>query len=171
MYSLEIVIVVAVTTLIIGSLIGMLINKTWGSPTQQRTLEDRLHNTEQQLDTYKQDVAKHFVDTAQKVSDLTETYRSLHDHLSQSAMHLASSEISKAVTAAAGAPKLDGPDQDNPIEQPKDWAPRSGSIGTLSEDYGLKEEHPKADGAETQAPLATGQPEPQPPTDKTSPNS
>ena len=121
MYSLEILLVVAVTTLIIGALIGTLISKTWVSPTQQRTLEDRLHATEQQLEGYKQDVAKHFIDTAQKVSDLTESYRSLHDHLSQSAMHLASSEISKAVTAAAGAPKLERQDEEERQDIEEHW--------------------------------------------------
>lgn len=104
-----------------------------------RDIEQRLHQTETELQTYQRDVAEHFAHTSQLVNNLTQAYRDVHEHLANGALKLATPAISKQILDAA---QNDKPNlREQAVEPPRDWAPRApGSKGTLSEDYGLKDD-------------------------------
>ncbi len=134
--------------LALGAVLGFLLTRTLHPQAQQRKeLEDQLEKTRDELKEYQQAVTTHFLDTSARVNNLTESYRSLHEHLASGAMHLANPEISRQLIEA-GYGKLSpkpGSHADTtkePIaeapEPPKDYAPDS---GVLREDYGLKDEH------------------------------
>lgn len=142
MFSLEMLIMVSAIVLCIGGLLGAIISRTLLPPERQKELETRLEDSRNELDQYQQDVAKHFADTSRLVTNLTNAYKEVHDHLSKGAVELTNSEISKRVLAS-GEESL-GIDSKGALEQvsfeaPKDWAPKSpGQKGTLSEEFGLE---------------------------------
>lgn len=147
MYSLEVLLVISAVALLFGLGGGALLSRLWFPPSEQRNLEQLLHNSRQEFENYQHEVAKHFVETSNRIGDLTQSYKHLHEHLAQGAATLASPDISRTLLEAASAkeePKVLTRD-DKTIEAPRDWAPKApGQKGTLSEDYGLHDmEHPE----------------------------
>ena len=146
MYSLQVLIMVAVIVFCIGALLGALISRTLFPPAQKKLLEESLKSSRNELEKYQRDVAKHFADTASLVHKLTESYRDVHNHLANGALQLTNSEITRKLLAA-GDRKMEGePEEslleDTHLEAPKDWAPKTpGGKGTLSEEFGLNDEH------------------------------
>ena len=91
------------------------------------------------LNQYRDRVDHHFLETADLVNELTQTYRSVHQHLSRGAQSL----CSEAGRKKAAAKSLDAAHEpETPLSQPLDYAPKA--QGTLSEDFGLGKK--KADG-------------------------
>ncbi len=139
MYPLEIMLLVSIIMLAIGAVAGLLVGRTWIPPSQQKELEQRLTSAREELDGYQKNVARHFMDTSQKVSELTQCYRDLHEHLAKGALELASTEIGRKVIEAGGEANVEHLEQVH-VEPPKDWAPRTpGTHGMLSEEFGLRE--------------------------------
>lgn len=139
MYPLEIMLLVSVVMLAIGGVVGLLVGRAWVPPSQQKELEQRLASAREELDGYQKNVARHFMDTSQKVSELTQSYRDLHEHLAKGALELTSTEIGRKVIEAGGEANVEHLEQVH-VEPPRDWAPRSpGTHGMLSEEFGLKE--------------------------------
>ena len=143
-FSIEALLMVGAIFLCIGGLLGAIISRTLMPPTMQRDLEVRLQQAKTELDQYQRDVAQHFADTSKLVSNLTKSYKDVHDHLAKGAMTLTNnSEISRKIIEA-GEKDL-GLEANDAIENvrfdpPKDWAPKTpGQKGTLSEDFGLDE--------------------------------
>lgn len=140
MIAIETLIIISVVTLLIGAGVGVAIGRAWVRPAHQKSLERQLSAAQQSLDTYQQDVAKHFLETANKVSDLSQSYRDLHDHLATGALSLANTEIGRKLVSAGDHPPARERLEQTTVEAPKDWAPRKpGKDGTLSEDYDLKD--------------------------------
>lgn len=141
MVSIDTLIMVSAILLCVGGLLGAIISRKFMPPEMQKDLEDRLQTTKAELDQYQQDVAQHFADTSKLVSNLTQSYKDVHDHLAKGAIQLTNPEISKQILDA-GDSKL-GLEADEAIEElafapPKDWAPKvPGQTGTLSEEFGL----------------------------------
>lgn len=152
MFSLETLIMVSVIVLCIGGLIGAVISRTLLPPERQRDLETRLEAAKEELDRYQQEVAKHFADTSKLVTNLTQSYKEVHDHLSKGAVALTNAEISKKMIDA-GEDSLGTNSNKDALEHvdfepPRDWAPKSpGQKGTLSEEFGL-ESPPEEDSIE-----------------------
>ncbi len=141
MFAIESLVITALIALAVGIGIGTLLSRSSGGAQQQKNLEQSLAQAKVELDSYQQDVAKHFMETAQKVSELTQSYRDLNQHLADGAMRLTSTEITQNLIAA-GNNKLDAtPEPEaHPVEPPKDWAPKiPGTHGMLSEEFGLNE--------------------------------
>lgn len=140
MYSIEILILVSLVMIVIGIAIGVVAGRAWVPPQQQKALESSLHSAKQELEAYQQDVAKHFQQTSRHVTELTQSYRDLHEHLAKGALHLTNTDISRQMLdAGEKQAKLEGFDQSK-VQPPRDWAPRrTTGIGTLSEEYGLKD--------------------------------
>lgn len=141
MFPLESLFLVGVVTLIIGAVAGAIVGRAWIAPEQHKEIEQRLTDAKRELDSYQQDVAHHFSETAQKVRELTQSYRELHEHLALGAMQLTNTEIGRQLFAAGenedGLQKL----PQTAVEPPRDWAPKiPGSHGMLSEEFGLKDE-------------------------------
>lgn len=110
--------------------------RTSDNSAAKAEIEANLAQTNTQFDTYRSEVNEHFVKTAQLVSNLTESYKEVHEYLSNSAMQLSNLEISRTVMNAH---------EDSPVNltaevhAPKDYAPKNpNDVGTLSESFGLE---------------------------------
>lgn len=151
-FSFDALLIVGILALIFGALIGAMISRTVLPPTQQKDLEIELQASRSELEQYQQDVAKHFAETSMLVSNLTQAYKDVHDHLSSGAISLTNAEISKKILEAGdGNLKLKQDDafDEASFEPPKDWAPKKpGQAGTLSEEFGLRDNQ-EEDGIET----------------------
>jgi uncharacterized membrane-anchored protein YhcB (DUF1043 family) len=78
------------SALLLGLVIGALIMYfvAGSSKGSQQTIS----NLEKELESYKQDVAEHFEQTADLVDDMTKSYKKVFDHLGQSAKKLMTEE-------------------------------------------------------------------------------
>lgn len=139
-----------------GALIYHFTRSDTGGKSQE--LANRLDDAQRTHQQYEEDVASHFVQTAELVNRLTESYRDVHAHLSEGAHSLCGNnealrqqlesslanrlitteETPEAETAAADEQTETGVSVD-PVEPPKDYAPKSSpaETGTLSEDFGI----------------------------------
>lgn len=141
MFPLESLFIVGIVALLAGGFVGALAGRNWMAPAQHKEIEQRLADAKRELESYQQDVAQHFSETAQKVRELTQSYKELHEHLAMGAMQLTSTEIGRQLFAAADAEQPVQNLTQTPIEPPRDWAPKiPGTHGMLSEEFGLKDE-------------------------------
>ena len=140
-FAAEYLVVTALIALVVGIGVGVLLGRSNGSAKQQKELEQSLARVKLELDSYQQDVAKHFMETAKKVSELSQSYRDLNQHLADGAMRLTSTEITQKLIAASEENGTKSKPVDlSPVEPPKDWAPRiPGTHGMLSEEFGLQD--------------------------------
>jgi len=140
-FPLETLFIVGIIALIAGGFIGALAGRNWMAPVQHKEIEQRLADAKRELESYQQDVAQHFSETAQKVRELTQSYKELHEHLAIGAMQLTNTEIGRQLFAAADTEQAQQILTQPPMEPPRDWAPKiPGSHGMLSEEFGLKDE-------------------------------
>jgi uncharacterized protein len=139
-FGIETLLIVALITLVTGTIIGVAVGRAWIPPAQQKELEKRLSTATDELTHYQQDVAKHFLETSQRVAELTQCYRELHEHLAKGAMKLTNTEIGRQLLDAGGATDVIADVEEISIEPPRDWAPKvPGAQGMLSEEFGLKD--------------------------------
>ncbi len=151
MFTLESFLILGVVMLIVGTIIGVIIGRSWVPPEQQKELEQRLNESKKELNGYQQSVAQHFLETSEKVGELTQSYRDLHEHLTKGALQLSNSEIGREVLAAGEATEVSETLEAVNIEAPKDWAPKTpGDHGMLSEEFGLEDEKQEASPSKTQ---------------------
>jgi uncharacterized membrane-anchored protein YhcB (DUF1043 family) len=138
-YTLELVVIISLAALLFGLGLGVLLGRLKFGQGGSNQLANRLQQAEAELENYQHQVAKHFVDTSQRISDLTQSYRDLHQHLAEGAARLASPDISRKLLEAAEAKSVvaDVIDQLSvSLEPPKDWAPKTpGQKGGLSDDF------------------------------------
>lgn len=71
--------------LLLGGLIGLLVLRRTGDGRTARDLRE-------ELDDYRDQVANHYAETAKRVDDLTQAYKSVYDHLEQGAVRLVGEE-------------------------------------------------------------------------------
>lgn len=143
MVSIEVLVMVSVITACVGALIGALVSRSFITPENEKELEKRLHTSQEELNRYKEEVADHFSETSRLVGNLTQSYKEVHEHMSRSAIQLTDPEISKKVLEAGDRLGLERGNviEPGPVEPPKDWAPKTpGETGTLSEEFGLRDE-------------------------------
>jgi|TARA_B110000238_G_C15964532_1_gene368941 uncharacterized membrane-anchored protein YhcB (DUF1043 family) len=119
-----------------------------------RDIEKQLKESEQKLKRYQQEVTEHFVTVSQLTTNMTQSYRQIHEHLATNAIRLASPEIGRQLLKAGGSDfslvDADGKSliQAGDIKPPRDYAPKVPG-GILSEGYGLDDNdlskgHPNA---------------------------
>jgi len=128
-------------TLLLGFGIGAAAAWWWLTQREDRStkeeLEQQIELANNKFDTYRSEVNEHFIKTAQLVSNLTDSYKEVHEYLANSAMHLSNLEISRTVIDSGNQPSEISLDTD--IEPPRDYAPKTpNSVGTLSEEFGLE---------------------------------
>ncbi len=75
--------------LAVGIIIGAAISKIFNRSGKTSELQKNLEETKEQFENYQQEVGAHFQTTADLVNKLTESYREVHQHLSQGAQTLA----------------------------------------------------------------------------------
>lgn len=149
MVSFSTLVVACLISLLVGGGLGAFLLYLFRAQVYSQELEQRLHDAEGTLQSYQRDVAEHFAQTSQLVNNLTQSYRDVHEHLANSAMKLATPAISRQIldsanTNLAGGEKSYISEQN--FEAPRDWAPKTaGAKGTLSEDYGLHDDHHEKD--------------------------
>ena len=143
MFSLSTLVFTSFFFLLCGTALGAFLLHIFRSNIYSRELEQRLNEAESTLQSYQRDVAESFTQTSSHIHALTQCYRDLHEHLAHSALKLATPEISRQILESAanlGDNKTSYINAQH-IEPPRDWAPKPvGSKGTLSEDYGLRDE-------------------------------
>lgn len=83
-------------SLAVGVLIGAMFMRFWSPRLKSsKDLQEKLKQSEQELDNYREDVTKHFTDTSRLVNNLSQSYRDVHEHLANSAMKLTTPTISR----------------------------------------------------------------------------
>lgn len=85
----------AIALLIAGVILGALIGYFIRQPTKEAKqredqLNEQIKHKEDELAQYKQQVADHFLHTANLVNSMTESYRAVHEHLADGARTLCS---------------------------------------------------------------------------------
>ncbi len=145
MYSLELVITVAIAGAIIGLAAGYIIaQRTAPSRQSQQQLEEHLSEMQQQQENYQNEVSEHFVETADLLNQLTTSYKDVHSHLAKGAQLLAGENASQSLKALADdsdtAPIVDI--VEGTITPPLDYAPKvaPNEPGMLNEEFGLDKE-------------------------------
>lgn len=141
--------------IILGFLAGLacyhfLLNK---KSSDQGDIKKQLQDLQNEFSTYKDGVSDHFVGTADLVNDLTESYRKVHQHLSNGAQSLSTEDGQNFLgrpnfvsltsdDADSSADNYDAAPAGDATEAPRDYAPKQDpeEKGTLAEDYGLEQE-------------------------------
>lgn len=136
---------------LIGAGLGHLYSRKNQSGDQSvADLEKKLEHTEKQLKRYQQEVTEHFLKVSQLTTNMTQSYRAIHEHLATSAIRLASPEIGRQLLKAGGSELALTDEDGNPllsaedINPPRDYAPKVPG-GILSEDYGLSDHEDELD--------------------------
>jgi uncharacterized protein len=146
-FSLSTLVFTGFFFLLCGTALGAFLLHIFRSNIYSRELEERLNEAESSLQSYQRDVAESFVQTARHIQAMTQSYRDMHEHLANSALKLATPEISRQILESSdnlGDNKTSYINAAN-IEPPRDWAPKPlGAKGTLSEDYGLRDDDHQA---------------------------
>jgi len=139
-------ILTAAAFFLIGAGLGHLYaRKNQTGDRSARELEKKLEQSERQLKRYQQEVTEHFLKVSHLTTNMSQSYRQIHEHLATSAIRLASPEIGRQLLKSGGS-ELSLTDEDgNPlldaedVQPPRDYAPKVAG-GILSEDYGLADD-------------------------------
>ncbi|MDA9569906.1 DUF1043 family protein [Porticoccaceae bacterium] len=137
------IIITAATFFLIGAGLGHLFARQNKSGDHSaRDLEKKLAQSERQLKRYQQEVTEHFLKVSHLTTNMSQSYRQIHEHLATSAIRLASPEIGRQLLKSGGS-DLNLTDEDGKplisaedVQPPRDYAPKVPG-GILSEDYGL----------------------------------
>ncbi len=140
---METAVVVGIVALLTGLIAGWGISRTTGgSSTRQRRLAQQLDALQNEHTRYQAQVNEHFMETAELIRRLNNSYREVHQHLARGATRLCSEgdareELEQARQEHQIAHQKDAED----LEPPRDYAPKTDpqDRGTLAEDYGLDE--------------------------------
>ncbi len=86
-------IVYFVLTFIVGLFIGMLflrfrVKSSLEKAEKVEGLESKIQDQEQELDSFKEEVSDHFIETASLVNQMTQSYKAVYEHLEKGAYKL-----------------------------------------------------------------------------------
>ncbi|NRA42550.1 MAG: YhcB family protein [Pseudomonadales bacterium] len=126
----------------IGAVFGGLVFGRFSSDQNKtRELEKHLHDKQDEIKHYQQEVRQHFVETAGLLRGLAENYRDVHNHLAMGAEKL--SPDSSSGPLIKKLPEVDAIEvnelPDN-LQAPLDYAPKTSPFdkSVLDESYDLK---------------------------------
>ena len=86
MFSTVSVIIIALVCAAIGAAVGFLTgSKLSATPQKTRELEKHLHEKQDEIKSYQREVTEHFTETSQRLQQLAESYKDIHNHLAQGA--------------------------------------------------------------------------------------
>lgn len=140
MYSSSQVLALLLATTLFGTVLGAYLMYRGIRPKSRQQLESQLKESESALKQYQLQMAEHFSHTANLVNNLTQNYRDLHEYLACSAQQLTNLDIQRNLITGGDIKGISG--NGTVLNQPLDYAPKKGGVGTLSEDYGLREDRP-----------------------------
>ena len=138
-------ILISAAFFLIGAGLGHLFSRK-APPGDQSVadLQKKLDHAEQQLKRYQHEVTEHFIEVSNLTTNMTQSYRKIHEHLATSAIKLASPEIGRQLLKAGGSQLSLTDEEGNPrlsaedLQPPRDYAPKVPG-GVLSEDYGFSD--------------------------------
>ena len=153
MYTFPELMVIGVAALLIGAGAGILLSRLFNKDSNKnRDLEKQLQDASTDLKNYQQEVSEHYVKTAKLVEDLTESYRSVHNHLAEGASTLlhtrGAAPLMKIIPSREQIEAISDPVTEDKVLQPLDYAPKKspGEKGMLDESFGLdKKPAPESD--------------------------
>jgi len=146
----------------LGIMVGAIFHRSFqGESSKNKRLEQKLAELQDTHTRYQADVSAHFMETAQKVQTLNQSYRDVHAQLAKGAGTLCSDEQADdflAISFAAEGKPLEkriSPKSETQAP-PMDYAPKEApdEKGTLSENYGLEETETIAEGNGEKAKVA-----------------
>ncbi|NRB39831.1 MAG: DUF1043 family protein [Pseudomonadales bacterium] len=158
MFSLVTVIITGFICTATGAAAGLFLgSRLSATPQKTRELEKHLHEKQDEIKAYQREVTEHFTETSQRLQQLAESYKDIHNHLAQGADKLSgqgsghNAPIIERIENNTVATANDTPDT---VSAPLDYAPKTTPFdkGTLNEDYNLEKvelnENPVADIAD-----------------------
>lgn len=134
-------IIAAIAGWIGGWLLG---RRSTAGQRKSLVLQESLNASEQRLQDYKREVQEHFVQTADAIKQMNDSYQSLHQRLASGASALCSDMEDSPLLEKQSGRRADDPESDRqeqpPLEPPLDYAPRKDPAdkGVLNEDFGLE---------------------------------
>lgn len=143
MFALSTVIIVGLICLILGAAIGAI----WGSrfsstPQKTQELEKHLHEKQDEIKSYQREVTEHFTETSERLKQLAESYKDIHNHLAIGAEKLSGKGLGNTAPIIAQLENANEQivTQKSDVSAPLDYAPKSTPFdkGTLNEDYDLE---------------------------------
>lgn len=137
-------------TLLLASLLGFAVGTAFGAfflsrftnNTQNtRQLEKHLHEKQDEIKNYQQEVRQHFTETAGLLRGLAENYRDVHNHLAQGAEQLCPDPHTASIIKKL--PEVEAIEVNTEPESviaPLDYAPKTTPFdkSVLGEDYDLE---------------------------------
>ncbi len=138
------VILVGIVCFVLGAIAGGVLLKLYSSDRQRiEELEKLVQNKQDELKSYQLDVSQHFTEAANFLSQLSSSYREMHNHLASGAKKLCNSSPTQPLIIE---PLADPNSPDSPLESsstlspPLDYAPKQTPFerGALDEGYGLE---------------------------------
>lgn len=141
-YSLEILMLAILSSLLVGAVVGLVTSKRLSPDTRkQRELERSLERLSEQQKDYQHEVVEHFTDTAKLLNNLAESYRDVHNHLAAGADKLTDQQVAEVIQPLPEGrlTEMSAEQDPNSLQQPLDYAPKSSPFetGTLNEEFGL----------------------------------
>ena len=80
--------------LIVGGAVGFFIGRLDDfSKKQREAMQEKIDQAEKELSDYKHEVAEHFIETADLVNAMTESYQAVHEHLAKGAQSLCDDQV------------------------------------------------------------------------------
>ncbi|TVP57379.1 MAG: DUF1043 family protein [Halomonadaceae bacterium] len=107
---------------------------------RQRRLAQQLDQMQTEHTRYQAEVNQHFMETADLIRRLNDSYRDVNEHLAKGASKLCSeNDIRHELEQARTGSRLTHKPAQEAAEPPRDYAPKDDkrAKGTLAEDYGL----------------------------------
>lgn len=133
-------IIAAAVALVIGLVIGLLIGRSGQGPTlKQRRAEQQIEELRNEYTRYQAQVNEHFMESADLIRRLGDTYRDVNQHMARGANRLCHDEDwLEELEREKNEGRL-GKSAGEGLEPPRDYAPKKDpeEKGTLSEDFGL----------------------------------
>ncbi len=158
MYSLNNLIIISLSLLVVGLILGYLfaLKRSSNSGTQ-RKLEEQLQKLETQQQDYQHKVTEHFSETAQLLNQLTDNYRDVHAHLAKGAQLLCDEHTDVGLQHLSSQPQQAAELDEASVTPPLDYAPKNGDdTGMLNEEFGLeKSRQDEAEHSEVKTPVAS----------------
>ncbi|MFD2229685.1 YhcB family protein [Alkalimarinus sediminis] len=160
MNEMENYIAIAVIAFLSGAFLGILIYRAIRSDASRSArVEQQMDELQQTHTRYQAQVSDHFVQTAHLINRLNQDYRDIHNHLAKGATELCSEDSANSLLSLSSEtpeqPIIDHQEEISEIEKiyaepPRDYAPKStDDQGTLSEEFGLKENEKNKNSTES----------------------
>lgn len=133
-------IIAAAVALAIGLVLGLLIGRSGNGPSlKQRRAEQQIEELRNEYTRYQAQVNEHFMESADLMRRLNDSYRDVNEHMARGANRLCSDEdwLDELERDKAGSRLRGSPGES--LEPPRDYALRKDpeEKGTLAEDFGL----------------------------------